>query len=139
MDETSPTGDDTVAVTRMSLRNGGWVGYSDDAVFVSRDDQQVKIRNSDISTVALRVIQWDVAVMSVLLVGLGGYVILTRNPLIGVGFAVAGVLSLYRTYTKRYKLVIHVENESKPVTMHPVSPKECHETLASGLGMESVK
>jgi hypothetical protein len=139
MNETPGPGDDAVSVTRMSLRNGGWIGYSDDAVFVDTDDQKVKIRNDDISTVALRVIEWDVAVMSALLVALGGYVGLTRSPLAGVAFAVVGVFSLYRTYTKRYELIIHVENEPKPVTVFPTHPKECHETLTEGLGLDSVK
>lgn len=139
MDETPGPGDDAVSVTRMSLRNGGWIGYSDDAVFVDTDDQQIKIRNDDISTVALRVIEWDVAVMSALLVALGGYVGLTRSPLAGVAFAVVGVFSLYRTYTKRYELVIHVENEAKPVTVFPDHPKECHATLADSLELDSLR
>jgi hypothetical protein len=138
MDE-MPDPDDAVTVTRMTLRNGGWIGYSDDAVFIDRDDQQVKIHNDAISTVALRVVEWDVVVMSLLLVGLGGYVALTRNPLIGAVFALVGVASLYRTYAKRYELVIHVENESKPVTAYPAHPKECHETLAEGLDLDTVK
>jgi hypothetical protein len=139
MNETFGPGDDAVTVTRMSLRKGGWIGYSDDAVFVDRDDQQVKIRNDAVSTVALRVIEWDVVVMSVLLVGVGGFVALTRNPLVGAAFALVGIGSLYRAYAKRYELVIHVENEAKPVTVFPAHPKECHETLAKGLGLDSVK
>jgi len=139
MEQTSTEEGDAVTVSRMALRNGGWVGYSDDAVFVSRDDQQVKIRSSDISTIALRVIEWDVAVMSVLLIGLGGYVVATRNPLVGLGFAAIGIFSLYRTYTKRYELVIQVENETNPVTMYPAHPEKCHETLADGLGLETVR
>lgn len=139
MERTSTEEGDAVTVSRMALRNGGWVGYSNDAVFVNRDDQQVKIRSSNISTIALRVIEWDVAIMSVLLVGLGGYVVATRNSLVGLGFAAIGIFSLYRTYTKRYELVIQVENETKPVTMYPAHPKECHETLADGLGLETVR
>jgi len=122
----------------MSLRDGGWIGYSDNAVFIDNDNQRAKIRNTDISTVALRVVEWDVAVMSVLLIGLGGYIVATRNPLIGITFALVGLGSLYRTYTKRYELIIHIENETKPVTVYPAHPKECHDTLADGLGMESI-
>lgn len=138
MNDTPPPADDSVTITRMSLRDGGWIGYSDDAVFIDDDNRRAKIRNSDISTIGLRVVEWDVAVMSVLLVVLGGYVVVTRNPLIGLAFALVGLGSLYRTYTKRYELIIHVENESKPVTVYPDHPTECHETLADGLGMESV-
>jgi len=139
MSDTPSPAADSVEITRMSLRDGGWVGYSENAVFLDRDDRKVKIRSSDISTIALRVIKWDVAIMSALLVGLGGYVVATRNPLVGFGFAAIGIFSLYRTYTKRYELVIQVENETKPVTMYPAHPKKCHETLADGLGLETVR
>jgi hypothetical protein len=139
MSDTPSPAADSVEITRMSLRDGGWVGYSENAVFLDRDDRKVKIRSSDISTIALRVIKWDVAIMSALLVGLGGYVVATRNPLVGLGFAAIGIFSLYRTYTKRYELVIQVENETKPVTMYPAHPKKCHETLADGLGLETVR
>jgi hypothetical protein len=139
MSDTPSPAADSVEITRMSLRDGGWVGYSENAVFLDRDDRKVKIRSSDISTIALRVIKWDVAIMSALLVGLGGYVVATRNPLVGLGFAAIGIFSLYRTYTKRYELVIQVENETKPVTMYPAHPEKCHETLADGLGLETVR
>jgi len=130
--------DDKVDITRMSLRNGGWIGYSDDAVFVD-DEKRVKIHNTDISTVGLRIIEWDVAVMSTLLVILGGYVVATRNPLIGLAFALVGLLSLYRTYTKRHELIIHVENKPKPIRVYPTHPRECHKTLTDAFGMESIQ
>lgn len=139
MERTSTEEGDAVTISRMALRNGGWVGYSENAVFLDRDDRKVKIRSADISTIALRVIKWDVAIMSALLVGLGGYVVATRNPLVGFGFAAIGLFNLYRTYTKRYELVIQVENETKPVTMYPAHPKKCHKTLADGLGLETVR
>jgi hypothetical protein len=130
--------DDKVDITRMSLRNGGWIGYSDDAVFVD-DEKRVKIHNTDISTVGLRIIEWDVAVMSTLLVILGGYVVATRNPLIGLAFALVGLLSLYRTYTKRHELIIHVENKPKPIRVYPTHPRECHKTLTDAFEMESIQ
>lgn len=118
-----------VEITRMSLRADGWVGYSDDAVFLDHGDERVKIRNDAIEEVGLRTLEWDIAIMSLLLVGVGGYVVLTRNPLVGVGFAAVGLFSLYRTYGRRWELVIRVENRPKPVTLHPKHPRECHETL----------
>ena len=139
MERTATDTDDTVTLDRMALRNGGWVGYSEDGIFVDRDGQRIKIHSGDISTIALQVVAWDVAVMSVLLIGLGGYVAATRSPLVGLAFGAVGLFSLYRTYVKRYRLVIEVENEPKPVTMHPAYPKECHETLAERLGLEIVK
>lgn len=130
---------DEVSVTRMSLRPGGWVGYSEDAVFVDREDERIKIRNGNIVQVGLRTIRWDLAVMSLLLVGVGGYVAATQNPLVGVGFAAVGSASLYRTYNRRYALVIGVENEPKPVAVHPDHPKECHERLVEAVGLERVR
>ena len=124
-----------VEITRMPLRTGGWIGYSDDAVFVRRDDERVKIHNEAIKQVGLRTLEWDIAVMSVLLVGVGGYVVATRNPLVGVAFAAVGVYSFYRTYRQRHELVIHVENEPKPVSVHPEHPGRCQETLANNIGL----
>jgi hypothetical protein len=126
----------TVDITRMPLRHGGWIGYSEDAVFVQQDDERLKIHQDAIVKIDRRVLQWDVAVMSVVLVALGGYVVATRNPLVGVAFAVIGAYSLYRTYRKRNVLVIHVENEAKPVTVHPEHPTQCLETLADVVGLE---
>lgn len=130
--------DKNVNITKMSLRNGGWIGYSDDSVFID-DKKREKIHKTNISTVGLRIIEWDVAVMSALLMALGGYVVATRNPLVGIAFALIGLFSLYRTYTKRYELIIHVENRSKPIAVHPVHPKECHKTLADTFEMKSVQ
>lgn len=134
---TDATGE--VSVTRMSLRPGGWVGYSEDAVFVDREDERIKIRNEDIARLGLRTVRWDLAVMSLLLVGVGAYVATTRNPLVGVGFAAVGLASLYRTYDRRYALVIDVENEPKPVAVHPEHPTECHERLVEAVGLERVR
>ncbi|MFC3476784.1 hypothetical protein [Halobacterium litoreum] len=126
-----------VEITRMSLRGGGWIGYSEDSVFVDEgDDERVKIHNEAVQRIGIRMLSWDVAVMSVLLVGIGAYVAWTRNPLVGAGFAALGAFSLYRTYSKRYALVVHVENRPKPIAVHPEHPKECMQTLADRLGLE---
>lgn len=128
MDDHEDDGTGTT-ITRMSLRKGGWIGYSDDAVFVRRDDQGIKIRRTDIARITLNPIEWDLVVMSVLLVGIGLFVGTTRNLLVGVGFLAVGCWSLYRTYGNRYELIIRVQNEPKPVSVYPVQPKACHETL----------
>jgi hypothetical protein len=126
-----------VEITRMALRGGGWVGYSDDAVYVDReDDDRVKIHNDAITRVGLRWLEWDVAVMSVLLVGVGGFVTLTRNPLVGVAFVVIGVASCYRTYRKRWEVTIRVQDRRKPVAVHPEHPEECQSRLADRVGLE---
>jgi len=96
----------------------------------------VKIQNEHVREIALRTLQWDLAIMSALLVGVGGYVVATRNPFVGVAFAAVGLLSLYRTYTNRYELIIRVENERKPVTVHPAHPVECHGTLVENIDGE---
>ena len=97
------------------------------------DDEKIKINHEHVKQVALRSLQWDLAILSVLLVGVGLYVVVTRNPLVGIAFAVFGGLSLYRTYDKRYALVIGVENEPKPVTVHPTYPAECHRTIVKNI------
>jgi hypothetical protein len=135
----SDTTDTSVTLQRMSLRGGGWIGYSDDAVFVDRDDERVKIPRDAVVEVALRTIEWDLAVMSVLLVGVGGFVAWTRNPLVGVAFAAIGLASCYWTYGKRNELRIRVENERKPVTVYPEHPQECHGTLVDSLGLEPAR
>lgn len=124
-------GDGTeTTVTKMSLRSGGWIGYNDDAVFVQREaGKDIKIRRGDIARVSLNTVEWDLAIMSLLLVGVGLYVGASRNVLVGLGFVAVGCWSLYRTYDKRYGLVIRVQDEPSPVAVHPVQPKECYETL----------
>lgn len=124
-----------VAITRTPLRPGGWIGYADGAVYVDRDDQRTRIGTDAITGVALRTAEWDLAVMSLLLVGVGGYVGVTRNPLVGVGFALVGALSLYRSYRRRHRLAIHVENRPKPTVVYPEYPAECHEALAEHAGL----
>jgi hypothetical protein len=118
------------SITRMQLRMDGWIGYNDEAVYIDRNDgEKIKIRHEGIMRVALRNVEWDLAVMSLLLVGVGAFIGATRNPIAGIGFGVVGVVSLYWTYRKRYKLVIHVENKRKPISVYPTHPSECHETL----------
>jgi hypothetical protein len=133
---THGTGSSDVEITRMGLRNGGWVGYSADAIFVDRGDERVKIHDDAVSRIGLRMLAWDTAVLSLLLVGVGAYVVSTRNPLVGLGFAAVGAYSLYRTYDDRQAVVIHVEDRRKPVAVHPEHPAECHERLAAEAGLE---
>ncbi|WP_324760676.1 hypothetical protein [Haloarcula montana] len=124
---------DAVDVTRMSLRDSGWIGYTDDAVYIERDGEKIQIDNEHVRKVTLQSLRWDLAIMSALLIGIGGYVAITRNPLVGIAFAAVGVLSMYRTYGNRYALRIQVENESKPVTVYPTYPVECHETIVDSI------
>lgn len=129
MNDTDERGSETT-IRRMSLRPGGWIGYDDDSVFVQHeDDAGFKIARDDIARLTLNPVEWDLAVMSLLLVGIGVYVGVTRNPLVGVGFVAVGAWSLYRTYRKRYELVVYVDDQPKPVSVYPSHPKECHATL----------
>lgn len=126
-----------VEITRMGLRDGGWVGYSADAIFVDRGgDERVKIHDDAVTRIGLRMLAWDTAVLSLLLVGVGAYVVATRNPFVGLGFVAVGAYSLYRTYDDRQAVVIHVEDRRKPVAVHPEHPTECHERLAAEAGLE---
>ena len=118
-------------ITRMGLRRGGWVGYNEAGIYVDRDDgERLKIRHGDVAAIELKTVEWDVVVMSLLLVAIGSYVGATQNPFVGIGFGVVGLASLYWSYRKRYKLVVRVEGERTPVSVYPTHPTECHETLA---------
>ena len=119
----------------MRLRPGGWIGYAEECLYVHRDDRKIRVRNNDVARITLRTVEWDHLVMSLLLVAVGGYVGATRNPLVGVGFALVGVWSLYRSYRDRYKLLIHVRGRTKPLTLYPEYPTDCHETLADRLDL----
>ncbi len=125
-----------VTLTRMALRDGGWIGYGDDAIFVQRDDERVKIRYANVTQLSLRTLEWDLAVMSVVLVAVGTFVAATRNTQVGIVFGAIGVWSFVRTYRSRYELLIHVEGRPKPLAVNPVEPGECHERLAEVTGLE---
>jgi hypothetical protein len=118
-------------ITRMSLRPGGWIGYDDEAVLVAREDgdDDLRIRRDDLLRVSMTPVEWDLVIMSVLLLGVGGYVAATRNPLVGAGFAAVGVWSLYRTYGTRYEVTLRVSGRAKPLAVHPVDASACYETL----------
>jgi len=120
-------------IRRMGLRSGGWIGYDEEAVFVHRDDEAVKIYLDRVAGISLEPVEWDMAIMSVLLLGVGAYVGATRNLPVGVAFSAIGLWSLYRTYRKRYELVVHVDDEPKPVGVHPTHPSECRDRLATVL------
>lgn len=131
---------DDILIAEMPLRSSGWVGYSADAIIINDDDDDYKkIYKENIAEIGLRTLQWDMAVMSILLAGVGGYIILTQNPLIGLCFALVGLGSLYRTYTNRYALIIQSKNHHKPVTIHPTHPKECHEQLAEKVELNLIR
>jgi hypothetical protein len=133
--EEAPGGE--VTVTRMQLREGGWIGYTDDAVFVDVDGEtKIKVAHGNVTQVSLATLEWDMAVLSLLLVGVGTYVAATRNVLVGIAFGAVGCWSCYRTYTKRYELRIRVEGRHKPLSVHPVEPGACHERLADVTGLE---
>jgi hypothetical protein len=127
--------DSAVEITRMNLRGGGWIGYGDDAVYVDRGDgDRVKIHNDAVTEIALRWVEWDLAVMSVLLLGVGVFVAVTRNPPVGVAFAAIGAASCYWTYRQRWELVIHITDQRKPVAVHPEHPEKCKDRLVERVG-----
>jgi hypothetical protein len=121
----------------METRDGGWIGYSDEAIFVDEGgERRVRIDHANVTRISLSTVEWDLAVMSVLLVGVGTYVAATRNAFVGIGFGAVGVWSCWRTYRQRHELRVHVDGRHKPVTVHPVEPGECHDTLADVADLE---
>jgi hypothetical protein len=135
--ERFPPESDEVSVTRMGLRTGGWIGYSDDAVFIDRgDDERIKIAHDNVTQISLNTFEWDLGIMSLLLIGVGTYVAVTRNPAVGIAFGAIGAWSAYRTYGKRYELRIRVDGEAKPVSLYPHQPGDCLDRLIDVCGLE---
>jgi len=116
---------------RMPLRRGEWMKVENGVVQISRGDgDREMVDGEDIRKVKLQMAEWSLAVISLATVVFGAYFAATQHVLGGLGFALVGLWSLYRTYRERYTLVIWIDNESRPVTVYPENPEECHAAVA---------
>ena len=86
---------------RGQLRDGGWVGVTPDRLaVVHQNEDPVYVEFDHIETIRVEPLDWFLVIMSLALVGFGLFSI-PRNLIAGVGFCVAGGVSLYVTSTPR--------------------------------------
>lgn len=111
-----------------ALRGGGHLGLGEDAVYVARDDETLRVDAGDIVEVQQNDVDWFHAILSVVLVGFGLWAT-TRNVLGGLAFSAAGVASLYVTYRKRGTLTFQVQGRAKPLKLYPERSEEAYEAL----------
>jgi len=101
-----------------ALRHGGRVGLTDERLLVVRDGETTSVRHESVVEVTVDDFDWFVGLLSVAIVGFG-ILSLDRNVVLGLGFAVAGVVFLYRTYRRRGSVTVRVQNRPKPLEFHP--------------------
>lgn len=116
-------------VEKYPLRNGGTLACGNDALYVLRDDEDaIRVSTDDIVEVQYDDIDWFLVILSLALAGFGLYST-GRDVLLGLGFAAAGVVSLYLTYRKRAKLTFKVSGRPKPLDVYPEGGRKTYEAL----------
>jgi len=117
---------------RGDLRFGGEVAVTDDRLLVLRADERLSGAYERIDEVAHEGFDWFLGLLSVALVAFGLYG-LTRNPALGAFFVLAGLWSVHRSYRRRDLVRVHVRDEAKPVTVHPVAFDDCFGALEAAM------
>lgn len=116
---------------RLPLRRGGWLRVHDGDVHIQRDgDEDVTVAGEEIRKIQLQVFDYTLGVISAAAVAFGAYFAVGEQFLVGVGIALVGVWSLYRSYRERYTLVIWIDGRPKPVAVYPEDPEQCHAAVA---------
>jgi hypothetical protein len=116
-----------------TLRRGGSLGLTDERLLVVRDDEDpMSVAISDVEAVDFADLDWTLAVMSALLVGFG-VLSLGRSVPAGVGFAIAGVASMYLTYRKRDRTIVRTHSRSKPLSLYPANASEFYDAFGRAL------
>lgn len=109
---------------RGQLRDGGWVGVTADRLaVVHRNEDPVYVEFDRIERIRVEPLDWFLVIMSLALVGFGLFSI-PRNLLAGIGFCVAGGVSLYVTYGRRDRVRITGEGETDDLTIYPEDVEE---------------
>lgn len=98
---------------RVARRGGGAVGFTDERLLVV-DGEVTSVSFGNVDEVTARSVDWFVAVLSVALVGVG-VLAAEGTPLVGAGFAVAGLVSLAVVYRKRGRVACAVHGRDKPL------------------------
>lgn len=101
-----------------TLRGGGRLEVTDDALVVRRDDDPVQIDLVNIVEVSHASFDYFLGILSLALVGFG-VVSLERNVPAGLVFTAIGLASLYRTYGRRGQLKFRVQGRAKPLIVYP--------------------
>ncbi len=99
------------------LRRGAVIGLTDERLLMI-DDQITSIPYENVKEVRVESFDWFLGVMSAALV-VFGLVSTLRRPLVGLGFAAAGVGSIWLTYRRRDRMIVDLHNRARPVTIYP--------------------
>jgi|GEM_PF-575726 len=121
------------------LRRGEAVTIEGDALLVDKgDDEQVRVELDDLLEVTRREMDWFTGVLSVVLVGIGLY--LTQEHVLGgLGFAAAGVVSVYLTYRRRDEINLRVRGRTKPLKVYPENGDRFYADLGQLLEVEDAR
>lgn len=117
---------------RGSLRTGGEIAVTEKRLLVRTADEQTSVPYTNVSEVINESFNWFLAIISGALVLFGLYG-LGQNPLIGAGFTVAGLWSLYRLYGQRNRVRIHTHSQAKPVEVFPEDVETLYDELESAI------
>jgi hypothetical protein len=116
---------------RLPLRRGGWLRVDEANVHIRRDgEEDVSVSGEDIRKIKLQVFDYTLGVISAAAVAFGAYFAVSEQFLVGIGIALVGGWSLYRSYRERYTLVIWVDGRPKPLAVYPEDPQQCHAAVA---------
>lgn len=103
-------------------RADGAVGITDERLLLV-DDNTTSVEFEAIEEVAVRDVDWFVAVLSAALVVIGLFAGPGR-PLAGAGLVAAGVVSLVLVARKRGQVTVTVRGRAKPLQFHLASAEE---------------
>lgn len=135
MDAAASAGDGDFDVRfRANLRFGGWVGLTDDALLLVRDDERIRVAFDDVAQVTVETYDYFLAALSAVLVGFGLWHA-RRDPR-ALLFSLAGVASGYLVYRRRGKVTVHVRNRPKPLVLYPESVSELQSRLGPAIAPE---
>lgn len=119
------------------LRVGdGWAGFDDEALYVERDGERVRVDFENVTEFSYRDTDYFVVVLSVVLVGFGVWFV--RETPASLLFSLAGIASLYRLYRRRGELVVRVADRPKPLSFHPEDGGGFYDDLAEAMDGEVV-
>ncbi|WP_255192102.1 hypothetical protein [Natronobeatus ordinarius] len=117
---------------RGSLRDGREIAITEYRLLVRSDDQLTSVPYTNVSEVTNESFDWFLTILSGALVLFGLYG-LGQNPLIGIGFILAGLWSIHRTYRHRDRVRIHTHSQAKPVEVFPEDVETLYDELESAL------
>lgn len=118
--------DETVAFTT-PLRRGDSAVVTDRRLLVVEDETEA-IPLPAIESLQIHSVDWNLAVLSVLLVALGGY-LLNQSNVVGYVFVPAGLVSLWLTYRARGKVLVKRRDDEPKLAFYPDDREAFHEAI----------